>query len=177
MGIRTCPRCSEPLHQGHLACSFCAFSIADVDSCFGSKRVRLQRLVDASHTISPEETARLNARMDRFEIDFPQLIFATYIADLPAHINLRELGFWLINRGLIDSTRNNENAILLCINNQDLSASLSLGYLPEQHLAEDNLSNILERIRPHLSQRNYAPTIATCLNSITRQLRQGAAAP
>ena len=157
MGIRTCPRCSEPLHRGHSACSFCAFSLADVDSTFGTKRVRLQRLIDASKTISEEESQKLHQRMDRFEADFPQLLFATYIADLPETINMRELGFWLINRAIIDSPRSNENAILLCINSQHLAASLSLGYLPEQLLPEAELGQILEKAAPHLSPAPLRP--------------------
>lgn len=171
MGIRTCPRCSEPLHQGHLACSVCDFSLGAVDSTFGSRRVRLERLIDASKTISTEHTGQLNARLDRFERDFPQLVFATYIADLQENINLRELGFWLINRAIINSPRGNDGAILLCINNRELSASLSLGYLPEQHLGEATLSSILEDARPQLSARHYAQVISGCLNALSQQLR------
>ena len=75
MGIRTCPRCSQPLHQGHSACPVCDFSLADVDSTFGSKRVRLQRIVAASSTISDVKAEWLNEKMDRFELeDYPQLL-------------------------------------------------------------------------------------------------------
>lgn len=172
MGIRTCPRCSEPLHRGHLACPVCGFSLRDADATFGSKRVRLQRLIDATATISDEHTEQLNRRLDRFESDFPQLVFAAYIADLSADINLRELGFWLINRAILDSPRGNDQAILLCIDSQHLSASLSLGYLPEQHLSEEALAAVLEEARPHLAARHYARLISSCVNSLTSELRK-----
>ncbi|MFT5409712.1 MAG: uncharacterized Zn finger protein (UPF0148 family) [Verrucomicrobiales bacterium] len=174
MGIRTCPRCTEPLQHTHTACPFCSFSLADVDSTFGSKRVRLQRLVDATKTITPEEIDKLDARMDRFEWEFPQLHFATYIAELPDSVNLRELGFWLSNRSMIDSPRGNDSAILLCINSRQLSASLTLGYLPEQHLPEVQLRQILEQAKPYLSARRFAPLIFACLSSISSTLRQHA---
>lgn len=175
MGIRTCPRCSEPLHQGQSACTICSFSLGDADSYFGSRRVRLHRLLDVSETISDEHTEQLHRRLERFELEFPQLFFASYIADLPDDINLRELGFWLINRAIIDSPRGNDNAILLCINNQHLSASLSLGYFPEQYLGEDTLAEILEETSPHLAGRQFARLISTCLSSLSLQLRQRAA--
>jgi len=174
MGIRTCPRCSEPLHHGHVACPVCAFSLEVVDAIFGSRRVRLQRLVDASKKISPEHAAQLNTRLDRFERDFPQLVFITYIADLPDNLDLRQLGFWLINRAIIESPRGNDHAILLAIDNRQISASLSLGYFPEQHLGEDTLAAILDRLRPHLAARQYAAAIASCLNSLFQYLRQSA---
>ena len=176
MGIRTCPRCSQPLHQGHSACPVCDFSLADVDSTFGSKRVRLQRIVDASSTISDVKAEWLNEKMDRFELDFPQLLFVAYIADLSEDLNLRELGFWLINRGIIDSPRSNDSVILLCINSRIRSASLSLGYVPEQHLTEEALSAILKETRAHLAQCHFAQVIASCLDSLTLHLQHPAPA-
>ena len=144
----------------------------EVDASFGSKRVRLQQLIDASKTITPEDKEKLDARLKRFEHDFPQLIFATYIADLPENVNLRELGFWLSNRAIIDSPRSNENLILLCINNQHLSASLTLGYFAEQHLDEPEIRQILEQAKPYLAARRFAPLIFSCVSALTRILRQ-----
>lgn len=172
MAIRTCPRCLEPLHEAPLACPICGFSLDQVDSAFGSRRVRVQRLVDASHTVSPDELEQLDLRLDRFEAEFPQLIFAVYIADLPESTNLRELGFWMINRAIFDSPRSNDNAILLCINNRALSASLSLGYVPEQFLSEEALAWTLNRTMPYLTGRQFGRLIASCLNSLSWQLRQ-----
>lgn len=177
MAIRTCPRCSEPLHRGYQTCSFCSFSLRDADSTFGSKRVRLQRVVDASKSISPVDAEKLDRRISRFEADFPQLLFAAYVAHLPENVNLRELGFWLINRAILDSPRSNDSAILLCVNSRHLSASISLGYLPEQHLDEFQLSTTLEQASPYLSARRFAPLIASCLNSISHHLRQEQATP
>ena len=172
MGIHTCPRCSEPLHHGHPSCPVCNFSLSQIDSIFGSRRVRVERLVDASKTIAADEFDQLQLRLQRFEQDFPQLFCAIYIADLPEATNLRELGFWLINRAIFDSQRSNDSAILLCINNQTLSASLSLGYIPEQFLGEDALDSTLNRAIPYLSDRQSGRLIASCLNSLTWGLRR-----
>ena len=172
MGYRTCPRCSEPLQHGHPSCPICDFALSYVDSTFGSRRVRVERLIDASKTINQDELDQLQLRLRRFEQDFPQLFFAIYIADLPASTSLRELGFWMINRAIFDSPRSNDSAILLCINNQSLSASLSLGYIPEQFLGEDALGSILSRAEPYLAERQYGQLIASCLNSVTWWLRQ-----
>jgi hypothetical protein len=172
MGFRTCPRCSEPIHEGQPSCPVCDFSLSQVDSAFGSRRVRVQRLVDASQTINPDELEQLGQRIDRFELDFPQLVFAAYIADLPESTNLRELGFWMINRAIFDSPRSNDSAILLCINNRFLSASITLGYVPEQFLSEEAITWTLDRTMPYLGGRQFGRMIASCLNSLSWQLRQ-----
>ena len=171
MGIRTCPRCSEPLHRGYEVCSHCTFSLADADTTFGSKRVRLQRIVDATKSITAENLEKLTARIMSFEATFPQLVFAAYIADLPATVNLRELGFWLINRAILDTHRGNENMILLCINNTEPSASLTLGYLPEQYLSEQHMHTSLQQAAPYLSARRYAQFTASCLSALSTELR------
>ncbi len=79
----------------------------------------------------------------------------------------------MINRAIFDSQRSNDSAILLCINNRFLSASLSLGYVPEQFLGEEAITWIASIARcPTSPDRQFGRMIASCLNSLSWQLRQ-----
>jgi len=139
---------------------------------FGTQRVRLGRIIDASKSLSATENEALIERFTKFEEDFPQLFFAVYIADLAPNINLRELGFWLINRALLlDSQHSNDRTILLCVNSAELSASINLGFLPEQHLTEEELATILAHNRMQLANRQFASFIMTCLDSVIQHLQ------
>ena len=112
--------------------------------------------------------------MDRFEVEFPQLIFLAYLADLPEGTNLRELGFWLLNRAIIDSPRKNDHAILLCVDTRSMAAGLSLGYVPERFVSEEALVEILEAGRRFIDERRFATLIGYCLNSLSVRLRAAA---
>lgn len=176
MAIRTCPRCARLLRLTEPACASCGFSLAEADARFGSFRVKLPRLVDAVGAFGAAERDRYGAAVEAFEARFPQLMWATYIAELPGDVNLRELGFWMVNRAVVQSTdRANDRIIMLCINHATRGASITLGYFPEQHLAEEDLAATLEACRQPLASRRFAEFACACVDHLSSRLRRGTA--
>ena len=143
-----CPRCVSEISYGALVCGECGFSILDQESLLGNDAVCLARVTNANHAFSDAELAQLDAALDQFEAQFPQLFFAVYSAALPSSMKLREFAFWLLNRAAIPAleiTRPNENGCLLILEETSGEAALVVGYLLECYFPDVELRKILSK--------------------------------
>ena len=141
-----CPRCISEIAYGALMCGGCGFSILDQESLLGNDAVCLARVTNANQAFSEADLARLDAALDQFEQQFPQLFFAVYSAALPSSMRLREFAFWLLNRAAIPSleiTRPNENGCLLILEETSGEVAMVVGYLLECYFPETALQKIL----------------------------------
>jgi len=180
-----CPRCHASLAGDDKHCPSCRFSLELLDERYGSDCVYMDRLMDAVHCLTESCHHSLLQRMDEFEAMFPQLFFATYIDSLPDGTSLREFGFWLLNRaavGSIDFSRPNENGILLLIDLNSRSASLSVGYALEETLPQSVLHQTIENAVEPWSKGDFHGGILDCMDELMESLkkvarRQGGSRP
>lgn len=143
-----CPRCTRALPYAALRCGECGFTLHDVDSRLGNDSVYLARVNNANGIFTAAELAEVEAVLDQFEKEFPQLFVAVYSAALPSTINIREFAFWLLNRAAIASveiTRPNENGCLLVLDSMSGQAILVVGYLLECYATEEELADCLSK--------------------------------
>lgn len=144
---------------------------------FGRNFVQMSRLHDAAHCLRKPERDVLEDILDQLEMRFPQMLFCIYLGALSREVRLNELGFWLLNHAEVrgaDYARSNENAVLLLIDVTAKQAGLSLGYLAELLLPEDEGYRCLQAARPYLVNGAYGQALAILLRRVGRVLSRQA---
>ena len=116
-------------------------------------------------------TARVRARPQRGRIGkrFPQLFVAIYTDSLGELANLRQYGFWLLNRSAFEDVpaeRPNEAGILLTKDPQTKAAGMVFGYLLEPYLSESDTFECLSRAHGHWLDGRYADGIVRVLHHL-----------
>jgi uncharacterized membrane protein YgcG len=172
-----CPHCSRPVdHEAH-TCYSCGYSLSAAESLFGRNYVQMSRLHDAAHCLRKPERDALEDILDQLEMRFPQMLFCIYLGALTKEVRLNELGFWLLNHAEVrgaDYARSNENGVLLLVDVTTKQAGISLGYLSELLLPEDEGYRCLQSARPYLVNGAYGQALAILLRKIGRVLSRRA---
>jgi hypothetical protein len=156
------------------ACPHCGFHLGYIDGVFGSEPVFLDRMTDATRCLGLRERGLVERELDRFEAAFPQLFAAVYVGYLPATTNVREFGFWLLNRAAlpaVDLSKPNHHGILLVIDQSSRTASLTAGYFVEPFLEDCDLLQALRAGHPMLVAGDPAQGAVRCLRRLARTLR------
>jgi hypothetical protein len=169
-----CPHCVEWTGPALAACPSCGFHLGLIDQVFGSEPVFLDRMTDATRCLGLKERGIVDRELDRFEASFPQLFAAVYIGYLPATTNVREFGFWLLNRAAlpaVDFTKPNHHGLLLVIDQSSRTASLTAGYFVEPFLEDRDLLEALRAGHPMLVAGDPARGAVRCLRRVVRVLR------
>jgi hypothetical protein len=172
-----CPHCSRPVDHEADTCYSCGYSLRAAESFFGRNFVQMSRLHDAAHCLRKPERDTLEDLMDQLEMRFPQMLFCVYIGALSTEVRLNELGFWLLNHAEVrgaDYARPNENAVLILIDVTSKQAGISLGYLSELLLPEDDGYRCLQAARPYLVNGAYGQALALLFRKIGRTLSRRA---
>ena len=123
-----CPRCVQVIHRGAGLCPHCGFGIAEMDARHGKDNVSLRRLADVAGLMRSRERGKVQSALDGFCRRFPQLFFAVYTGSAQGGGNLRQFGFWLLNRAAFEDVpvdRPNEAGILLVIDPESKSAVIA----------------------------------------------------
>lgn len=165
-----CPRCVQVIHRGAGNCPHCGFTLADADEKFGGEEVRIRRLEDGAGLMRGVERQRVNAAMDRFERSFPQLFFAVYTGLPEGRSDLRQFGFWLLNRAAfenVDVERPNEQGILLALDPDGKAAGLSWGYMLDAFLTEEDTFLVMSRAHAYWVEGRFAEGILRALDQLT----------
>ena len=113
--------------------------------------------------------------MEIFMEKFPQLFVAVYTGSLGETGNLRQFGFWLLNRGVFEDVpvdRPNEAGILLVIDPDSKSAGISFGYLLDAFLDEQDTFECLSRAHSYWLQGHYADGVLRCLSQLKKLLER-----
>jgi hypothetical protein len=97
-----CPRCVQMIHRAAVVCPHCGFEMADANRMFGDGDVKLRSLTDTAGIFRRNECNRLEDEIERIGIVFPQVFVAVYTGSVGEIANLRQFGFWLLNRGLFE---------------------------------------------------------------------------
>lgn len=169
-----CPRCVQSIAPGVPQCVRCGFQLSTLDSEFGEDVVLLDRLTDAAHCLRVRDRDALNAALDDFESQFPQLFAAVYFGVLPEMTSIRQFGFWLINHAAVptvDVSRPNEQGIIIVVDLQSRVIGVTLGYMLEAFVTEKDLDHCLRSARPHLFNGDFQRGVTVFLKRFSRVLR------
>lgn len=172
-----CPSCLRPVDHEAVSCYSCGYSFAETMEKFGGNRVEMSRIHDAAHCFRKGELDDLNQVLDSLELRFPQMLFCLYLGELPENISMSELGFWLLNRAQVkgaEYARPNDNAVLVLMDMQSRQVGLSLGYLAEMLVTEEEAYRSLIAARPHLVNGEYAPAMSQIFNRLGKVLARKA---
>jgi uncharacterized membrane protein YgcG len=154
-----CPRCVQVIHRGAGLCPHCGFGIAEMDARHGTDNVSLRRLSDVAGLMKSRERTKVQAALDDFARRFPQLFFAVHTASGEGGGNVRQFGFWLLNRAAFEDVpvdRPNEAGILLVIDAESKSASVTWGYLLDPYLTEEDTFLCLSRAHAYWLEGRFA---------------------
>ncbi len=161
-----CPRCVQKIHRAAASCPHCGFSITDADARFGEEEVRLLRLTDSAGIIRRNDREMVEDAMERISTRFPQIFVAVYTGALGEVANIRQFGFWLLNRSAFEDVpveKPNEAGILLTIDPESKAAGIVFGYLLDPFLEETDTFECLSRAHAFWLEGRYAEGIVKAL--------------
>jgi len=170
-----CPRCVQQIHRAAASCPHCGFTMGDADHLFGDSEVKLRRLTDAAGIFRRNERDALEDTMDEIQTRFPQIFVSVYTDTFGETGNLRQFGFWLLNRGVFEDVpveRPNEAGILIVIDPDSKSAGMSFGYLLDPFFDERDSFNCLSRAHAHWLEGRYADGTIRCLKQLEKILKK-----
>lgn len=170
-----CPSCQRPVDHEAESCYSCGYSELEASERYGSNLVVLNRVHDAAHCLRKQERDALSETLDRLELKFPQMLFCVYLGNLPSHLCISELGFWLLNHGQVrgaEYARPNENAILVVVDMMTKQVGVSLGYFAETLIAEEDAYRALTYSRPHLVNSEYGEGIEKIFLRLSKVLQK-----
>lgn|GEM_PF-255292 len=170
-----CPRCVQPIHRAAEACPHCGFSIEDADAQFGREEVRMRSLTDSAGVLKRGDRRRVEQAMERIPQIFPQTFVAVYTGALGEFANLRQFGFWLLNRSAFEDVpidKPNEAGILLTIDPESKAAGMAYGYLLDPFLTESDTFECLSRAHARWLEGKYADGIIKALAQLEIILRK-----
>jgi uncharacterized membrane protein YgcG len=169
-----CPACATPLAAPAAECPKCKFTLRRLDTKFGTVPLHSRYLTDRANSLTVQEITRLGEFLQRFERRFPQSLFSVFVADLPEGENVKEYAFWLSNRARFSSIEaaGSENFdLLLVVEPSAGTAVLTVGYGLEKYISEDDLRDALTEALSDFCKREFENGIRTCIEAITRRLR------
>lgn len=161
-----CPRCVQRIHRAAESCPHCGFSMADADGRFGAEDVRLRCLTDAAGILRRGDREKVEAAMARISRIFPQVFVAVYTGALGEVANIRQFGFWLLNRAAFEDLppdKPNEAGILLTIDPESKAAGIVFGYLLDPFLDENDTFECLTRAHAYWLEQRYAEGLTRAL--------------
>lgn len=170
-----CPRCVQSVAPGSPQCVRCGFQLSTLDPEFGEDVVLLDRLTDAAHCLRVRDRDALNAVLDDFERQFPQLFAAVYFGVLPEMTSIRQFGFWLINHAAVPTvevSRPNEQGVIIVVDLQSRVIGVTLGYMLELFVTEKELDRCLRSARPHLFNGEFHRGVSVFLKRFSAVLRK-----
>ncbi len=161
-----CPRCVQSIHRAAELCPHCGFSIADADFAYGGDEVSLRSLTDGAGIFGHGQRERVEAAMERVSRRFPQLFVAVYTGSLGEVANIRQFGFWLLNRAAFEDVpadKPNETGILITIDPESKAAGMVFGYALDALLDESDTFECLSRAHGHWLEGRYAEGLVKLL--------------
>ncbi|MEM1084082.1 MAG: TPM domain-containing protein [Verrucomicrobiota bacterium] len=165
-----CPRCVQVIHRGAESCPHCGFSISEADSRFGGENIVIGKLEDRAGLMRSSERSQVEVAMERFERQFPQLFFAVHTGRPEGRSDVRQFGFWLLNRAAFKDVpleRPNECGILLAIDPDSKSAGLVWGYGLDAFLSAEDTFLFLSRAHAYWVEGRYSDGIVRGLDQLS----------
>jgi uncharacterized membrane protein YgcG len=170
-----CPRCVQRIHRAAASCPHCGFTLADADARFGADPIRLRSLTDNAGILRRGDRQRIEAAMEKITLRFPQIFVAIYTGSFGELADIRQFGFWLLNRGIFDDApvqKRNEAGILVTIDPESKAAGMVFGYLLDPFLEESDTFECLSRGHAYWLEEHYAEGILRTLKHLDKILRK-----
>ena len=138
----------------------------DADKRFGGKVVQLRKLIDNAGILRRTDRERLTEAMERISRRLPQVFVAIYTGTPGELSDLRQFGFWLLNRGVfmdVPADKSNAAGILITIDPRSKAAGITFGYLLDPFLDESNTFECLLRGHPYWLEQRYTDGLVRTL--------------
>lgn len=113
--------------------------------------------------------------MEKITRRFPQIFVAVYTGSLGEVSNIRQFGFWLLNRSAFEDVpmeKPNEAGILITIDPESKAAGMVFGYLLDPFLEESDTFDCLTRAHSYWLEGRYADGILRALSHLDTVLRK-----
>ena len=113
--------------------------------------------------------------MEKITFRFPQIFVAIYTGSFGELADIRQFGFWLLNRGIFDDApvqKRNEAGILVTIDPESKAAGMVFGYLLDPFLEESDTFECLSRAHAYWLEGRYADGIVRVLAHLDGILRK-----
>ena len=143
--------------------------MAEVDLRYGAQDVGLRCLSDTAGILNRADRVVVENAMGALGRRFPQLFMAVYTGSLGEIANLRQFGFWLLNRAAFEdlpADKPNEAGVLLTIDPQSKTAGFVFGYLLDPFLDESDTFDCLSRAHAYWLEGRYAVGIAKAIRHL-----------
>ena len=147
--------------------------MTELDQRFGRDEWRLSRLADGAGLMRSAERERVELAMDRFQGRFPQLFFAVFTGGPGGRSDVRQFGFWLLNRAAFEDValeRPNECGILLTIDPDAKAAGLTWGYGLDPFLNESDTFTVLSRAHAYWVEGRFSEGVLRVIRELERLL-------
>lgn len=147
--------------------------MADANRMFGDGDVKLRSLTDTAGIFRRNECNRLEDEIERIGIVFPQVFVAVYTGSVGEIANLRQFGFWLLNRGLFEDIpmeKLNAAGVLFVIDPDSKAAGMTFGYLMDPFIEEQDTFDCLSRAHSYWLEGRYAEGLLKCLVQLRKLL-------
>ncbi len=142
---------------------------------FGGGELKLRSLTDAAGIFRRNERDQIEDALDRIGVAFPQLFVAVYTGSLGEVGNLRQFGFWLLNRGIFEDVpmeKPNEAGILYVIDPDSKAAGMSFGYMLDPFFEEQDTFECLTRAHAYWLEGRYAEGLMKSLDQLQKLLQK-----
>jgi hypothetical protein len=133
------------------------------------EEVSLRCLTDSAGILTRGDRERVEAAMEQVSRRFPQIFMAVYTGALGEVANIRQFGFWLLNRSAFEDLppdKPNEAGILLTIDPESKAAGMVFGYLLDPFLEEADTFECLSRAHAYWLEERYAEGIIKALEHL-----------
>ena len=138
----------------------------DADARFGAETLRLHSLTDHAGILRRGDRECLEVAMERISRRLPQLFVAVYTGTLGEAADLRQFGFWLLNRGTFEDVpadKSNDAGILITIDPRSKAAGMAYGYLLDPFLKEADTFECLSRGHAYWLEQRYTEGLVRTL--------------
>jgi len=170
-----CPRCVQRIHRAAASCPHCGFTLADADARYGATEMHVLSLTDSAGILRRGDRVRVEAVMEKITCRFPQIFLAIYTGTLGEIADVRQFGFWLLNRSVLGDValdKSNDAGIFLILDPESKAAGMVFGYLLDPFLDEVDTFECLSRAHAHWLEGHYADGILRCLTHLDRVLQK-----
>ena len=135
----------------------------------------MSQLTDRAGILRRGERERIGKALERVTLHFPQIFVAIYTGALGEVANIRQFGFWLLNRSAFEDVPvhlPNEAGILITIDPESKAAGMIFGYLLDPFLEEVDTFECLSRAHAYWLEGQYAEGLMRLLRHLEKILKK-----